>query len=199
MISVDRKDISSNPTNWFTCVPRGIFNVVTEIWNGVLHSNPIHFDRGVGYWSDPSDEKNQSFFSKITNRKSQRENWYKVTPYIAEFWCTLSNAGFFYVGVRHASPELIFAGTASVVSHTIPKEWLLVVDKIGAASAILRLAMEYETLMKYPWLLTPIAAVGLINLCDSYSARTRGYTLPHVVWHLSSAGVADLVLTYSKK
>lgn len=152
---------------------------------------PSSFERGPGFWSSPKDEADKSFFGALTDPKSQRENWYKVTPYIAEFWCTVSNIGFIYVGLKHNSPELVCAGIASIVSHTIPKQWLLAVDKIGVALVLSKAVREYSTLVRNPWLLAPLAIAGLINVSDAYLTRNHAQTWPHVIWHLSSAAFAN--------
>lgn len=71
------------------------------------------FERGAGYWSNPTDEASTVFFRALTAHESQRENWYAVTPYIAEFWCALSNAGFIYAGIKHKSPHVIVSMSSS--------------------------------------------------------------------------------------
>ncbi len=176
-----------------------IFDKVHSLLGTVLPRkiNKPAFDRGEGYWSKPEDEAIKSIFGRLTDINSQRENWYKVTPYIAEFWCAVSNAGLIYVGLQHNSPELIFAGAASAVSHSIPKQWLLTVDKIGVFVVLTKLAREYEVLVNNPWLVAPIAAAGVINLMDAHISREKGETWPHVVWHLSTATIADLFLRFS--
>jgi len=149
------------------------------------------FDRNKdGYWTSSADEKNTGFFNKLTDPKSQREDWYKVTPYIAEFWCAISNIGFLAAGIHCRSPELLFAGTASILSHSIPKQWLLYVDKIGVLLVLSKVLREHETLTDNPWLLVPVGIAGLINATDAYLARNKGLTWPHIVWHLSSALLA---------
>lgn len=148
------------------------------------------FERNEGYWSNHSDETNTSFFGALTDSKSQREDWYTITPYIAEFWCAVSNIGFIAAGIHCKSPELLFAGTASIVSHTIPKQWLLYVDKIGVLLVLSKVIREYKTLTNNPWLLIPVGMAGIINITDAYLARNKGLTWPHVVWHLSSALLA---------
>lgn len=157
------------------------------------------FERNAGYWSNPGDETSTSFFGKLTDSKSQRENWYAVTPYCAEFWCTLSNIGFLYVGIKENSPELLFAGCASMLSHSIPKRWLLYVDKIGVLLVLSKLLREYKTFYNNPALLLPVAALGGINYLDMHLARKKSITWPHVLWHLSAAFVANFLLTASKK
>lgn len=152
------------------------------------------FERGAGYWTTPADEGSTAFFKALTASQSQRENWYAVTPYIAEFWCALSNAGFIYAGIKNKSPELVFAGCASIASHAIPKQWLLYVDKLGVALVVLKAIRERATLQKNPKLLLPIIALGLINGADAYLARNKGFTWPHVLWHLSAAYISNSLL-----
>jgi hypothetical protein len=156
------------------------------------------FERKKGFGSSPADEKNVGFFDKLTDKKSQREDWYQVSPYVAEFWCTVSNAGFIIAGIHQNSLELVFAGAASIASHMIPKQWLLTVDKIGVVVALSKLVHEYKVLIDRPFLLVPIAALGAINMTDAYLARLKGKTWPHVVWHLSAAAVADFALGFTK-
>ena len=152
------------------------------------------FERGTGFWSSPANETSTSFFGKLTEPKSQRENWYKVSPYIAEFWCALSNAGFLYVGIKEKSPELLFAGLASFASHSIPKQWLLYVDKLGVLVALSKVIREFKELKKNPKLIFPVLALGAVNVTDLYLAREKGQTWPHVAWHLSAAFVSSYLL-----
>jgi hypothetical protein len=53
------------------------------------------FTRDRGYWG-VCQAKRTNFFNKLHN--SQREDWYNVTIYVAEFWCTVSNIPFLVVG-----------------------------------------------------------------------------------------------------
>lgn len=142
------------------------------------------FTRGAGYWSNPEDEANTNYFGRLTDPKSQRENWYKVNPYMAEFWCAASNAGFIYVGIKHKSPELIAAGVASFVSHCCPKQWLLHVDKLGVGLVLTKCFREYKVIQNNPKLLALPLVAGAINGFDAYMSRKRGSTWPHVFWHL---------------
>jgi len=135
----------------------------------------------------------------LTDKKSQREDWYQVSPYIAEFWCTISNAGFIYVGLKHQSPEILFAGLASTAIHAIPKQWLLYADKIGVLAALSLAIREHKALSQNPQLMLPVLGLGAVNATDMYLARNYGATWPHVVWHLSAACVADYVLTTISK
>lgn len=156
------------------------------------------FSRQAGFWSSPADESKTDFFKRLTSRKSQREDWYQVTPFIAEFWCTLSNAGFIAVGLYHRSPELVFAGLASIISHSVPKEWLLMIDKIGVLVVLSTLIREYRLFFDNPRLGIPIVALGAINLMDAHIARSKAKTWPHIAWHISAALVANYILSYRK-
>lgn len=176
-----------------------IVTQVLDLYKRVAYPETPSFTRGEGYWSQPSDEKNTGFFNRLTESASQRENWYQVTPYIAEFWCTVSNIGLLAVGFHRKSFELVFAGAASIASHAIPKQWLLLVDKIGAMLVVLKLFREYKVVLQNPFLMKPITALGLIFVMDVCLARLKGITLPHVVWHLSAAAVADFALGYIAK
>lgn len=164
----------------------------------VIKSNKGMFKRGEGFWSNVRDEGKEGFFSKLTNPKSQRENWYAVSPYIAEFWCAISNAGFIYVGIKKKSPELVFAGIMSMASHSVPKQWLLMLDKLGVLLVLSKVAREYKTVVNNPWFIVPVAVAVLINGADAYLARSKGYTWPHVVWHLSAAVLSYGFLHYAE-
>jgi hypothetical protein len=60
-------------------------------------------DKYQGFWGNPTGLET-NFFSKFTDISSQREDWYKISPYVAEFWCAISNIPFIYFGIR-AYPE----------------------------------------------------------------------------------------------
>jgi hypothetical protein len=159
-----------------------------------LISNNPSFTRNSGFWSPKTGEKETKFFSKLTKMTSQRENWHVVTPYLAEFWCALSNIGFIYVGIQQKSPELLFAGLASFVSHSIPKQWLNYVDKVSVAFIAIKFLRNYRAFLDNSRLLLPVVALGAINLIDQYLARTKASVLPHVFWHLSAAGIMGYLL-----
>jgi len=37
---------------------------------------------------------------------------------------------------------------------------------------------------------------GALNATDAYFARNKGYTVPHVIWHLSAAYITHIFLNY---
>lgn len=157
------------------------------------------FSRQEGYWSSPKDESNTSYFGRLAEEETQREDWYKVTPYISEFWCAVSNIGLLYVGLKHRSPEVVFAGLASFAYHSCPKQWLLHVDRLGVGLALLKFAREYKVLQENPKFLALPVAVAAINGLDVYLGQYQGKTWPHVAWHLSAALMAESYLSYAKK
>jgi len=157
------------------------------------------FKRGPGFWSTPKDEENTSYFSQLAEPETQREDWYAVTPYISEFWCAVSNLGLVYVGLKHESPEVVIAGLASFLYHSIPKQWLLHVDRLGVLLAFTKFAREYKVIIENPKLSVLPLAVVAINGADVYLGQYKGLTWPHAVWHLSAAWLAHLFLSKTKK
>lgn len=162
-------------------------------YGAITHT--AQFRRDAGFWSCPHDEVDIGFFNKLTDGGSQREDWYAVTPYIAEFWCTVSNIPFFYVGAKHASPEVFFAGVASAASHAIPHQWLHTADLVGVGAVALKVARSYRVIYDNSWLIAPLAGAGIINAVDAYLSRNYGYTWPHVLWHITAAACMDMFLT----
>ena len=177
---------------------RIICKIVIVALSICLSSSAVKFTREAGFWSNQQDELKTDFLGKLTDPKSQREDWYKVTPYSAEFWCTISNLGFIYTGIKNKSPEIVFAGAASIVSHSIPKQWLLYVDKIGVLIALSRIVREYKFIIQQPKYLLLAGAAGLINIIDAYCARNYAQTMPHVFWHISAALLTDYFLKKAK-
>jgi len=78
---------------------------------------------------------------KLTPPESQREDWYVVTKYIAEFWCCISNIGFFIVcylfGFHQKTYPILAAAICSTLSHAIPIYPLLIIDKVAMYLAML--------------------------------------------------------------
>lgn len=153
------------------------------------------FSRGAGYWSAPEDEGKTGYFERLAEQETQREDWYVVTPYISEFWCSVSNLGLIYVGLKHKSPAAAFAGLASFAYHSCPKQWLLHVDRVGVLAAFLSFAKEYKVVKENPRFLAFPVAVLAINGLDVVLGQYKGKTWPHAIWHLSAALMADRFLS----
>jgi len=148
----------------------------------------MKFDRGTGYWTFCT------LFELDAEPESQREHWYRVTPYIAEFWCTVSNVPFFLVAWHYGCWQLWLAAIASVLSHAIPKQFLLTVDKCGVLLVLSKLVFHHTVLFHHPWVILLVGMTFAINVLDTHLARQFGWTWPHIVWHVSSATVAAVVL-----
>jgi len=178
---------------WYMCIRMYvIFMLLCACGLGMYGSG---FSRGGGYWTTPADEARTDVFGRLMDVQSQRENWYTVTPYIAELWCTLSNAGFLYVAYRHSSWETAVAGLASAASHAIPRQWLHTADMLGIATVLTKVARNYHTIRRHPSVIACGAIAGIVNRADAYLARTYGWTWPHVLWHLTAAGCIDYFLS----
>jgi hypothetical protein len=156
------------------------------------------FSRKSGYWSSTNEN---SFFGKLTNPESQREDWYVVSPYIAEFWCALSNIALFYVGCKFKNIPLILAATVSIISHTIPKQSFLILDKFVAIFAVITIAVQYRSFIND----NPTMSIFLfsllasLNIFDTIVARRYAITWSHVIWHLGAAGIAYIFLSLANK
>ncbi len=122
--------------------------------------------------------------------KSHRELHYVRSSWIAEFWCTLSNIGFFVVACMYGDVVTLFAATASVLSHCVPLERVHDLDLIGVACVFLRVAYYSPLLIQHPEVMMVGSGALFINRVDAYVTRryvrTIGATL-HVVWHIASA------------
>lgn len=149
----------------------------------------------------------------LTPPISQREVWFQVTPWIAEFWCCLSNVGFLWVAYRHKEFGIAFAGIASILSHAIPWEPLLWIDKIGVVIAIGSIVFRFsrqkspsvrkktERRSKIKKLAYSACLLLGMNFIDMYLSRNqrnlRPY--PHVIWHCGAAFLSHLVLKELKE
>ena len=128
----------------------------------------------------------------LTDSGSQREDWYVISNYIAEFWCCLSNIGFFIVCWYHnwdpKTLPILLAGFFSAISHAVPLQILLYCDKMGVLIAVL----SYIHLWQEIWYYLPVLLC--VNLFDTYCARNYGWTWTHILWHLTAQIIAHLTL-----
>ena len=131
---------------------------------------------------------------KLTPPESQREDWYVVTHYIAEFWCCISNIGFLIVcylfGFHQKTYPILAAAICSILSHAIPLQIFLFLDKAAMILAI----FSYLHLWRELWFFVPI--LFAVNQTDMYLVRHFGYTWPHVLWHLIAAFLAYVTVTH---
>jgi hypothetical protein len=124
---------------------------------------------------------------------SQRESWFVTSHYIAEFWCCLSNIGFFLVCAQYQfHPKtwlILMAGYCSVLSHTFALRPFLWIDKFAMIS------VYFIYFHHWPWLLVLLP----FHLFDTFLHKTifckyLSQTFTHVVWHLVATAVAYQVL-----
>lgn len=128
----------------------------------------------------------------LTPATSQREAWFQVTPWIAEFWCCLSNVGFLYVAYRHQAKGVAFAGVVSMVSHAIPWKPLLWLDKVGVLVALGSTASRlWAKGITFPVLLRGAMSLVCLNGLDFVLSKNQNlWPWPHIFWHLGSAALA---------
>lgn len=124
------------------------------------------------------------------NSKSQRENWYEISPYIAEFACFTSNLAILGVGIHDNSYSTIFAGLMSAFSHAIPMQFTHDLDMLGVASIGLVVTYNtYTVLNSNSALYSGLFALAM-NATDTILSRKYSKTFGswlHVGWHLSAA------------
>lgn len=130
-----------------------------------------------------------NFLTQLTSKAGYDEKFYQHSDYIAEYFCTISNLGFFAVAWMYHDYEALIAGIFSALSHAIPLKFLNDLDKIAACALFLKVISHYDVLINNPLVLAcgaaaltigGLAGVGKRNL-EKYGAS------PHVLWHLSAA------------
>lgn len=130
------------------------------------------------------------FLTKITNEKSKREDYYRHSKFIAEFFCTISNLGLFAVGIYYADFATLIAATFSALSHAVPLQRLNELDKIGVLVIFGKVLANYKLFMERPELLAWGAGALTVNLMDTVITKKYldkiGPSL-HVAWHLAAA------------
>lgn len=196
--------IISSICSYSTYLKEKISIVSKRMYNAITPSSKsegVFYERKYdGYLAKNEHETSENFFVQLMPKASQRESWFTIkrVPHVAEFWNTLSSIGFVGVGLYYSSPELIFAGVASAASHAFPKNWLLLVDKIGAGIVVFKFALNYEILMNEPWLLAPVAATGATFAMDTMLAGKIApkFPWPHVAWHITATTSAGMALSY---
>lgn len=136
----------------------------------------------------------------LTPARSRRENWFQVTPWIAEFWCWVSNLGFLYVAWKHQEPGIAFAGMASILSHAIPWEPFLWFDKVGVLLALGSVASRLW-MKKMHWQTMVGGAISLacLNGLDYLLSPFQYlWPWPHVLWHGAAAALSFYFLELKK-
>lgn len=131
-----------------------------------------------------------------------REKNYAVTPYISEFFCTITNVPFIIVGLYnlyYLSPTdfeimhtlywlMVFAGIASGIHHAFIFRGSIILDWIPIASSILLLVYNFNfkilTFVTFTsWIKFTIALAILLSdhLCTPLKVP-----IGHCAWHLAA-------------
>jgi hypothetical protein len=128
--------------------------------------------------------------TELTNKKSVCEDYYLHSNHIAEYFCTISNFGFFAVAYYYNDYATLFAATCSALSHAIPLKRLNELDKIAAVSLFLKVMFHYDTLLHNPAIIASGLATFSLGVLDIMVGRKNkemwGPSL-HVAWHLAAA------------
>lgn len=176
-----------------TSLTQKIKNVGSTIWNAFSElkgKKQSEWVRKPGKWYEPGlSEKATGCFHRLMMPHSQRENWNTVSPYITEFWNTLSNVGFFSVGAVYGEPLILGAAIFSTLQHMIPKAWLVKADQNVAMCATLAIGIRYgKGFYNHP-LTTVSAALGVAGTfaLDLHNAEHCHYNFPHTLWHVACA------------
>lgn len=123
-----------------------------------------------------------------TDEKSRREEG--KSDYIVEFWCTISNIGFFLVGIYFCEPLIIFSGVASALSHAFPRQGLHDLDILAVIAMGTKITLNLGVFISHPGLLLIATATILVNVIDTICSRNNYQKIGpwlHVLWHLTAA------------
>lgn len=130
------------------------------------------------------------FLTEITNKKSQRENYYQYSNYMAEYFCTISNLGLFAVAYYYSDYATLAAATFSALSHAIPSQRLHDLDMLGVFIIFGKAFANYKMLMQRPDVISWGIGALTVNILDTIITRSHlnkiGPSI-HVTWHLAAA------------
>jgi hypothetical protein len=126
-------------------------------------------------------------FKQPTSGSSRREF---STSSIAEFWCSISNIGFFIVGLYFGDITLLLAATFSLVSHSIPNQGIHDLDILGVLLIGAKVLLNLSVILASPAVLVFGVVAIMVNILDTI-LTPRFYHLIgpwiHVAWHLTAA------------
>ncbi|WP_419418728.1 hypothetical protein ACNVED_09210 [Legionella sp. D16C41] len=132
-----------------------------------------------------------NFFKRIsapTSLTSRRE-FTSLGP-IAEPACTISNIPMLAVAFYYNDPTLMFAATASALSHAILNQGLHDLDMMGVALIGIKAIGNSRLILNNPQLLLVGAFAMAVNLVDTNVTRRYPELVGpwlHVAWHLMAA------------
>lgn len=144
------------------------------------------FCRPPGFWTAVAE----NWGIDLVPCSSQTADWFVWSRYCAEAPSALSNIGFFVVGAWFDFWPLHAAGLASLVSHCIPWNIFLWLDKFCVLLVLGFLAKKAPSVM---FMLPFLASLGLLAFVE-VQLRRRGWHNVHDVWHLGAAFIAYVYL-----
>lgn len=131
-----------------------------------------------------------NFLTEITDKHSQCEHFYLHSDYLAEFFCTLSNIGFFAVAYYQRDLVTLAVGIFSTISHAIPLKRLNDLDKLAAVSAFLYVLANYDVVLASPAILIAsliTAGFGIVDMAIGRPNKDIFGSTFHVLWHFAVA------------
>ncbi|KTD75491.1 prolyl oligopeptidase family serine peptidase [Legionella waltersii] len=130
------------------------------------------------------------YLSEYKNKSSMCEKHYIHSDYIAEYFCTLTNIGFFAVGIYYQDYLIVSIALFSTLSHAIPLRRLNELDKIAAVSTFINVLSNYQLLSQYPSTLIFGIATFIFGVLDQWVGRKdldKYGSFFHCAWHLTAA------------
>lgn len=91
----------------------------------------------------------ENTYKKLDKYERKLETFYHISPYIAEFWNTLTNLPFILIGLyslfnynldwnlKIAYSLLIMCGIGSGIHHASPHKWTIIIDWLPISCSIL--------------------------------------------------------------
>ena len=141
---------------------------------------------------------------KLSSFFREREKFYQVTPYIAEFWNTISNILLILVGVYRLFTQdmsllsqqlytlMILCGFCSGIHHATPQDWTIVIDWIPIASSIYIVFMNNVIFYMDTYTIVVTAIVITWFLSDQFLHLTDP-RIGHSLWHIGAAFALDAI------
>jgi hypothetical protein len=139
------------------------------------------YKRRDGYYIKLSDER-------LVPIQNTHEDWFTVTPYVAEFYSTVSMLPLLITGLwwftRYPvhSALAICAALASAASHAYPIKRLLTLDKACAMPLVLSVVPYFQWNLLLYYIVPPV-----VGAWDAASRKKLCPGLPHLhtIWHLA--------------
>lgn len=130
------------------------------------------------------------FLTEIKHVKSRRENFYEVSKFISEFYCTISNLGLFAVAYQYNDVNTLMAALFSALSHAFPLQRFQELDILGVVFVLGNVLANYHVLFENREVIFYGVSAITVNIIDTVISRmnyNKFGPLPHVIWHFLAA------------